>query len=232
MKNYQNPFSTLTRKETIIWILSLAAVTISFFLGTSHDILSLLSSVIGVTALIFVAKGDVIGQLLTVVFAVLYSIVSMRLQYYGEMITYLFMSAPIALLSAISWIRHPYERGKNEVAVSRLSAKVWWILSGLSIVVTTAFYFILRALGTANLAVSTISVTTSFFAASLTFLRSPFYGLGYAANDVVLIILWTAAAIREPKYLPMILCFAAFLLNDVYGFLNWQRMKKRQENGI
>lgn len=232
MKQYQNPFRTLTRRETVIWLISLSAVTLSFFLGTSRDLLSLFSSVIGVTALIFVAKGDVIGQLLTVVFAVLYSIVSMRLQYYGEMITYLFMSAPIALLSAISWLRHPYEAGKNEVAVAKLSARTWCILSALAIAVTTAFYFILRALGTANLPVSTISVTTSFFAASLTFLRSPFYGLGYAANDVVLIVLWTAAAIQEPKYLPMILCFAAFLLNDVYGFLNWRRMKKRQETGI
>lgn len=228
MKYYQNPFSTLTKREWCIWIVSLIMVTVSFFLGADRDILTLIASLIGVTALIFVAKGDVLGQALTVVFAIFYSIISMRLQYYGEMITYLFMSAPIALLSTISWLRHPYERGKNEVAVAHVTARAWVLLSLASVAVTVAFYFILAYFNTANLIVSTISVTTSFFAASLTFLRSPYYGLGYAANDIVLMILWGWAALHEIRYLPMLLCFAAFLINDIYGFFNWRRMRKRQ----
>ena len=228
MKRYQNPFSTLTKREYAIWIVSLVIVTASFFLGTERDILTLIASLIGVTALIFVAKGDVMGQILTVVFAVVYSIIYMRLQYYGEMITYLFMSAPIAFLSTISWLRHPYEEGKNEVKVARLPPRAWVLLSLASVAVTVAFYFILAYFNTANLLVSTFSVTTSFFAASLTFLRSPYYGLGYAANDIVLIILWGFASFGNPQYLPMVLCFAAFLLNDVYGFFNWKRMRVRQ----
>jgi len=228
MKRYQNPFSTLTKREYAIWILSLLTVTVSFFLGAERDILTLIASLIGVTALIFVAKGDVMGQMLTVVFAIFYSIISRRLQYYGEMITYLFMSAPIALLSTISWLRHPYEEGKNEVEVARVTPRAWVLLSLASVAVTVAFYFILAYFNTANLLVSTFSVTTSFFAASLTFLRSPYYGLGYAANDIVLIILWGAAALVDSQYLPMVLCFSAFLLNDIYGFFNWKRMKARQ----
>ncbi|MBQ8309713.1 MAG: nicotinamide mononucleotide transporter [Clostridia bacterium] len=232
MKHYQNPFSTLTKREYAIWIFSMLAVTVSFFLGAERDVLTLIASLIGVTALIFVAKGDVMGQMLTVVFAIVYSIISWRLQYYGEMITYLFMSAPIALLSTLSWLRHPYEDGKNEVEVARVTPRAWILLSLSSVAVTIAFYFILAYFNTANLIVSTVSVTTSFFAASLTFLRSPYYGLGYAANDVVLIILWGAASIHDPQYLPMVLCFATFLLNDIYGFFNWRRMKKRQSTPL
>lgn len=228
MKHYQNPFRTLTKREYTIWLLSLAMVTVSFFLGAERDVLSLIASLIGVTALIFVAKGDVLGQILSVVFATLYSIVSFRMQYYGEMITYLFMTAPIAIASTISWLRHPYEEGKNEVAVAKVSPRAWILLSLSSIAVTIAFYFILAYFNTANLIVSTFSVTTSFFAASLTFLRSPYYGLGYATNDIVLIILWSAASIRDPRYLPLVLCFAAFLLNDVYGFFNWKSIRTRQ----
>ena len=66
-----------------------------------------------------------------------------------------------------------------------------WLLTAA---VTAGFYFILRALGTANLLPSTVSVTTSFLAVYLTFHRSPLYALGYAANDVVLIVLWLLAA--------------------------------------
>lgn len=82
---------------------------------------------------------------------------------------------------------------------------------------------------TANIVPSTISVTTSFVAVYLTFRRSPFYALGYAANDVVLIVLWALASITDVHYISVVVCFAAFLINDIYGFLSWRKMKERQK---
>ena len=219
---------TFRPAELCLWLFSLVAVTVAFLLSAERDGITFAATLIGVTALIFVAKGDPIGQVLTVVFAVLYSIASYRYAYYGEMITYLGMSAPIAALAAIAWYRHPYEEGNREVKVAKLTGRGFLLLSLLAALVTAAFYFILRALGTANLEVSTLSVTTSFFAASLTFLRSPFYGLAYGANDLVLIVLWTLAALENPSEWTMVVCFVIFFLNDLYGFFNWGRMKKKQ----
>ena len=85
------------------------------------------------------------------------------------------------------------------------------------------------ALGTANLLTSTLSVTTSFLAVYLTYLRSPYYAIGYSANDIVLIVLWILATIDNPAYLPMVFCFVMFLANDIYGFINWRRMQRRQQ---
>ena len=229
MKRYQNPFRTLTRSEWLILIGSLFAVTLSFVLNTERDTLTFIATLIGVVALIFLAKGDVLGQALIVIFAVLYAIVSWRLRYYGEVITYVGMSAPIALISVVSWLRHPSASGHNEVEIAHVKARTWCVLVFLTVAVTLAFYFLLRHFGTANLIPSTISVATSFFAASLTFLRSPYYGLGYAANDVVLILLWVLASVQDVKYLPMVLCFVTFLVNDLYGFFNWRRILARQK---
>ena len=229
MKRYQNPFRTLTRSEWLILIGSLFAVTLSFVLNTERDTLTFIATLIGVVALIFLAKGDVLGQALIVIFAVLYAIVSWRLRYYGEVITYVGMSAPIALISVVSWLRHPSASGHNEVEIAHVKARTWCVLVFLTVAVTLAFYFLLRHFGTANLIPSTISVATSFFAASLTFLRSPYYGLGYAANDGVLILLWVLASVQDVKYLPMVLCFVTFLVNDLYGFFNWRRILARQK---
>lgn len=226
-KKIQNPFAALNKFEWILWLSSLVVVTLSFLLSPDKDYLSLCASLIGVTALIFVAKGMVIGQILCVIFAVFYGIVSFYFRYFGEMITYLGMSAPIAIFSVISWLRHPYKQSQ-EVEVNQVTKKQWLLLSVVSVAVTIAFYFVLRALHTTNLLISTISVTTSFVACYLSFLRSPFYAVGYAANDVVLIVLWTLAAIENIAYLPMIACFVAFLANDGYGFYQWQKMKRRQ----
>ncbi len=222
-----NPFNDLTAFERGLWITSLIVVIISFTVSGGGDILTMIASLIGVTALIFVAKGYVLGQVLTVVFAVFYGIISYFFSYYGEMITYLCMTAPIAVLSIISWAKNPY-KGTKEVQVSHLTKKQTAIMIIAAVAVTTVFWFILKALGNANLLFSTLSVTTSFIASYLTMLRSPYYAIGYAANDIVLIVLWILATLENFSYLPMVICFVMFFANDLYGFFNWKRMQKRQ----
>ena len=60
------------------------------------------------------------------------------------------------------------------------------------------------------------------------FRRSPYFALAYAANDVVLIVLWILAARENISYLSVIICFVMFLVNDLYGYFSWKRMEKRQ----
>lgn len=221
-------FKDLTKFEWLLWGVSMLVVGGSFALSGGGDLLTLIASLIGVTALIFVAKGYVLGQILTVAFAVFYGIISFFFRYYGEMITYLCMTAPMAIFAIVSWLRHPY-KGSKEVEVHRITKKQWAGLCLCTLAVTVAFYFILKALGNANLWVSTLSVTTSFLASALTFFRSPYYALAYAANDLVLIALWVAASIAQISYLPMVFCFVMFFANDLYGFINWRRMQKKQK---
>ncbi|MDE5995443.1 MAG: nicotinamide mononucleotide transporter family protein, partial [Eubacterium sp.] len=57
----------------------------------------------------------------------------------------------------------------------------------------------------------------------------PYYAVAYAANDVVLIILWVLAAIDDISYLPMIICFVIFFINDLFGYVSWQKRKKLQD---
>lgn len=229
--NLYRSFSALTKFEWALWLLSVVMVTGSFAFGTPRDPLTLTASLTGVTALIFVAKGDVLGQILTVVFSLLYAVISYRLQYYGEMITYLGMTAPIALMSVVSWLRHPYQAGKPEVKVARLRLRQWLWMAVLTVIVTAGFHFILAWFRTANLAVSTVSIATSFLASYLMFLRSAAYALAYAANDVVLIVLWGMASAENVAYLPVVICFLMFFCNDVYGYFNWKRISRRQEAG-
>jgi nicotinamide mononucleotide transporter PnuC len=224
MKHY------FTRFELGLWIGSVAAICVSFLLFDRANYLILAASLIGVTSLIFNAKGNPFGQLLMVIFSILYGIISYTFGYYGEMVTYLGMTAPMALFALIAWLRNPFRGNRAEVAVSRLSGREVWGMLGLTVVVTVLFYFILAHFHTANLLPSTLSVTTSFIAVYLTFRRSPYFALAYAANDVILIILWTLAALEDITYLSVIICFVMFLFNDLYGYANWKRMEKRQQS--
>ncbi len=222
--------SYFSKGELILWGASIASILISFFLFDRMNYLTLIASVIGATSLIFSAKGNPFGQLLMVIFSLLYGIISYSFSYFGEMITYLGMTAPMALFSLISWLKNPYKGNRTEVEVGKLSKKEILFMFLLTAGVTAAFYFILAYLNTANMFWSTLSVTTSFLAVYLTFRRSPYYAVAYAANDIVLIILWVMATREDVSYLSVVICFVMFLFNDLYGFVSWLKMEKRQKN--
>lgn len=212
MKRLLSYFSKI---EITLWCSSIALILISFIAFDRTNYLTLIASLIGVTSLIFNAKGNPFGQLLMVIFSLLYGIVSYTFSYYGEMITYLGMTMPMAVFALISWLRNPYNGNRAEVkvnSVSRLEQVLMWIAT---IAITFIFYFILEYFDTANIIPSTISVTTSFLAVYLTFRRSPYFALAYAANDVVLIILWILASVSDIRYISVVVCFVAFLFNDV-----------------
>ena len=225
MKKLTTYFS---KGELTLWGSSAGLILVSFFLFDRVNFMTLAASLIGTTSLIFNAKGNPIGQALMILFSLLYGVISYTFSYFGEMITYLGMTGPMALFALISWLRNPYNGNHAEVAVNRLENKELVLMYMLTVLVTLGFYFILDHFNTANMIPSTLSVTTSFIAVYLTFRRSPYFALAYAANDVVLIVMWTLAAKEDISYLSVIICFVMFLVNDLYGFVSWKRMEKRQ----
>ena len=222
IKNY------FTKNEIALWLTSVILILTSFFLFDRENYLTLCASLIGVTSLIFNAKGNPFGQLLMVIFSLLYGIISYTFSYYGEMVTYLGMTMPMAVFALISWLKNPFNGNKAEVKVNSITKKetvFMWLITAL---VTIVFYYILAYFNTANIVPSTLSVTTSFIAVYLTFRRSPYFAIAYAANDIILIILWLLASLCHIRYISVVVCFVAFLINDIYGYINWQKMKIRQ----
>lgn len=220
-----------SKAEIALWCSSVALIVISFCIFDRENYLTLLASGIGVTSLIFNAKGNPFGQALMVVFSLLYGIISFTFAYYGEMITYLGMTMPMAVFALISWLRNPYNGNKAQVKVNAIHRKELLFMWTMTAAVTVLFYFILEYFHTANIIPSTLSVTTSFLAVYLTFRRSPYFALAYAANDVILIILWVMASLYDARYISVVVCFIAFLVNDLYGYASWQKMKHRQSKG-
>ena len=226
MKKLLSYFSKL---EIALWISSALLILVSFLVFDRVNYLALAASLIGVTSLIFNAKGNPIGQALMIIFSLFYGIISYTFSYYGEMITYLGMTMPMAAFALIAWLRNPYKGNKAEVAVNSIGMAEQGFMWVATAAVTVLFYFILEYFNTTNIIPSTVSVTTSFLAVYLTFRRSPYFALAYAANDMVLIVLWVLASMENIKYVSVVVCFVAFLFNDIYGYISWQSMKKRQQ---
>jgi nicotinamide mononucleotide transporter PnuC len=228
MKKLKNTIKYFSTTEIILWCSSVALIIFSFIIFDRENYLTLAASLVGITSLIFCAKGNPAGQLMMVVFSAIYGVISFGFAYYGEMLTYLGMTLPMATVSLVTWLKNPYKNNKSEVEVRLIKKSDIYTLIVLTPIVTVVFFFLLRAFGNANLIPSTLSVATSFIAAFLCFRRSPYFALAYAINDMVLILLWILAALEDPSYFSVIICFLVFLVNDLYSFANWRKMQRRQ----
>lgn len=222
MKHY------FSKREWVLWLGSMATILVSYFLFRQESFMVLIASLLGVTSLIFCAKGNPIGQVMMITFGTIYGYISYTTRYYSEMVTYLGMTVPMAVYALICWLKNPFQGKKSEVTVNRIRKKEWWFLLFLTALVTAIFYFVLNWLDTPNLWWSTLSVSTSFAACYLTARRSPYFALVYSLNDIVLIVLWVLASFWDFNYLSVVICFLVFLANDLYGFYNWRKMEKSQ----
>jgi nicotinamide riboside transporter PnuC len=69
-------FGSLTCFERWLWMVSLIVVGGSYVAAGQSDWLTLAASLVGVTSLIFIAKGMIVGQVLVIIFSLLYGVVS------------------------------------------------------------------------------------------------------------------------------------------------------------
>ena len=150
-------FNYFTLAEKLIWLISILIIILSFVIFDKTSYFNLIVSILGVTSLIFNAKGNFIGQIIGIVFCTCYGIISFSYSYYGEVITYLCMTLPFAIVSLVSWIRNPYKDKSNEVEINNVRLIELLYIFPAVILITFIFYFILKYFNTNNLLISTCS---------------------------------------------------------------------------
>lgn len=231
MDKIKKIFNYFTITEKFIWLGSFLLITILFFIFDSSNLLSYISSIVGITALIFMAKANPIAHILFIVFSAFYAYMSFINAYYGEVFDYIILTIPLSIISLISWFKNLNTKNNIlETKISSINIKQTVFISILSITVAIIMYFILKYFGTSNLLISTFSVTTNFFAASLSIKRSHYFALAYAFNDIVLIILWSMQLANDFSYIIMVVYFFITLLNDIYIFISWIRLRDKQKS--
>ena len=219
-----------TKFEIALWLFSIISIIACFMIFDSSSYFTMISSIIGVTSIILCSKGNYYGEILMVIFSILYCIISYFFRYFSEIITYAFMTLPMSVLTYYSWSKNQFKEGKNEVKlVGSISKKDTVLLIILTVIVTFSLHILLKIFNTRNLIVSTISLPTSFVAVFLSYKRNYYFAFWYALNDVVLIVLWFLASLVEVRYVSVMLCFIIFLVNDTYCFINLRKIHKNQE---
>lgn len=220
----------LTTFEICLITVSLLVVVASFVFASEKNYLSLVTTIVGIITCFAYSKAWVIAPMVGTVNNILYIILSFTQRFYGEAIIYLFLQMPIVIIQIVDYLKHKNKDDATIVNVNKVSKKEYLLMIPSIIVLTVGFYFLLKALNTNELLISTFSLVTSLVAAYLMLRRSPYYAIGYLLNDIVLIVLWSMTiATSGLAYLPTLLGFVVFMANDIYGFVNWKIQEKKQK---
>ena len=193
------------------------------------NVLTIITSIVGIICALLLAKGLALGQFFGIAIVILYSIVSYKNGFYGEMLIYLIIMLPMYIWGIIEWLKHKNGETKS-VEVNSIKWKEWLIVALCSIVAFIGFYFLLKALNTNELIVSTLSVVDNIFAVYLLARRSKYGFVSYIVNDLILIVLWGIPIIQgNLLLLAMLINPIVNLINDTYGVINWTKMQRKQK---
>lgn len=221
-----------TKREWALLIVSISLILLSFFLspvfGADRSVLALLTSVIGVFGVIFMARGAVLAHRIYIVFSILYVFVAISSKYYGEAIIYCALMLPIHIFSIISWKKHLNDG--ETVQIRGSGGKEFWLLVLVGAALTVPIYFLLRRLNTQNLIIGTLSFTMSFVAAILMLRRNKYYAVAFAIDDLVSIMLWGIHIFQGTyRYIPTLITVLVTTTNDIYSFTCWMIRARRQK---
>lgn len=194
------------------------------------DVLTVSCSIVGIITALLLAKGKNLGQVFGLLITILYSIVSYKNKYYGEVLIYALLMLPMYIIGIFTWINHKSEK-TDSVEINSIKKKEWIIVSVISIGVFIGIYYLLKAFNTNELIVSTLSVLASLFAVYLQIRRSKYSFGFYIINDIILMFLWGIPALHGSYILvPMLLNPTINFINDTYGFYNWKKTEKIQRS--
>ena len=222
-------FKDWTNFEKVLLFGSIIIVVLVGILFKS-DLLTISCSIVGIITALLLAKGKNLGQVFGLLITILYSIVSFKNKYYGEVLIYSLLMLPMYIIGIITWINHKNEK-TNSVEINSINKKEWVIVSIVFVGVFICIYYLLKAFNTNELVVSTISVLASLFAVYLQIRRSKYSFSFYMVNDIILMFLWGIPVVRGSYILfPMLLNPTINLINDAYGFYNWKKTEKIQKN--
>ena len=196
---------------------------------SKSDLLTIICPIVGVIAVLLIAKGQNLGQVFGTLIAILYSIVSFQNKYYGEVLIYGLILFPMHIIGIITWINHKSKK-TDFVEINVIKKREWITILTVFPVVFIGIYYLLKYFNTNELLVSTISVITGLFAVYLQIRRSRYSFSFYLINDIILIALWGLPIIHG-KYtlLPMLFDPIINFINDLYGFYNWKKMELLQK---
>jgi len=216
-----------TNFEKILLFGSMLTIVIVGIIFKS-DLLILSCSLIWALTALLIAKGNNLCRLFGILADTLYSILSFKNQFYGEVLVHVIFLI-MDIIWVISWIHHKNIE-TNFVKINNIKRKEWTIAAFVFLFLLVWMYYLLKFFNTNELIISTISVVLTLYALYFLVRRSKYSLVFYLFCDVTLILLWGIYVFQgNIELVPIFLNSIILFVNDSYGVYNRRKVEKLQE---
>jgi nicotinamide mononucleotide transporter len=219
-----------TRFE-IGWLFTFTLINIYLFFAWSDSLLGLISSISGMLCVVLVAKGKIANYYFGIVQTLTYAYIAYGYGLYGEVMLNALFYFPVQFIGIYMWKKNKTEHGVKgeDVRISSLTRKGWFYTLVSIIILTIGYGFFLKYLG-GNLVWTDSATNVLSIAAQILMLkRYTEQWLLWISVNVLSIFLWLGALISQGgNDFSMLVMWSAFLVNSIYGYVNWRKLSIKQ----
>lgn len=198
------------------------------YITNPEDWIGMLAGVSGVLCVTFVAKGKISNYFFGLIQVVLYLYLSWQAVLYGEVLLNLFYFVA-QFTGFYAWHKNLQTDTTDEseakvVKAKGLSPAMWLVTIASTVVAWYGFGLFLQAFGSNQPFIDSITTSLSVVAQILMIYRYKEQWLFWILVNITSIWLWYA--VSSPA---MIAMYVGFLINSIYGWLNWLQLKRQAE---
>jgi len=227
LKRVWNEWTTFEK----IWLAVFTSINIYLFFALEDSLLGLISSITGMIAVVLIAKGKILNFFFGIVQSGTYAYISFSYGLFGEAMLNGLFYFPFQFIGMYLWKKNKTQASTKgeDVIVKRLNKKQWIQLFLIILVSSIIYSYVLHALGGKQVRIDSIAVVLSVAAQLLMVKRYVEQWVLWILVNVLSITLWAIILINSgDNDWSMLVMWSAFLLNSMYGYMNWVKISKKQ----
>ena len=211
--------------KDIIFLLFSYIIIITLGIIFKVNIIATISSLFGMTAVIYNSEGKKICFIFYIIHTTLYALQAFNSKLYGELIIYLVYLTPLYLISLIKFIKGNKEQTNNEI--NFIKTKTLIIIIFLICIITIGYGFVLKELNSnlpfLNSLLTALTITCGFLTAKR-YYNQWFFWLSLC---VVAITTWSLTLSKDDMSgLAFVIQNSLCIILNINGLLSWNKMIK------
>ncbi|MCQ9121909.1 nicotinamide riboside transporter PnuC [Rodentibacter pneumotropicus] len=205
----------------VIWLVVFIIAQIwAYVQQDDNTLLEMISGISGILCVVLVSKGKISNYFFGLIFAYTYFYVAWGQNFLGEMNTVLYVYLPAQFIGYFMWKNNMQnDNGGESVVAKALTPKGWIALALFIGIGTFLFVQVLQTAGGSSTGLDGLTTIIVVAAQLLMILRYREQWLLWIVLNILSIILWAETQ-------AMYLMYSAYLLNSLYGYYNWTKLKK------
>lgn len=211
-----------------IWLFVFTFTILGLSLYWQDSLIGIIASLTGIWCVVLVAKGRISNYYVGLINVIAYAYVAWGWKYYGEVMLNIGYYFPAQFVGLYLWNKNKINDKEVKVKFMTNKSRVLW--SVISIIGVIGYGYLLKYLGGDLPFVDSLSTTLSVIAMILMIWRYMEQWILWIVVDVASIVLWFVVLLKGGNDISILIMWVAYLVNAIYGLINWIKMYKEQED--